>query len=85
MTSTQRIASSPVCATASTRLDELDQLIDRAAARVVAPVHLDQLGDGQVVLHSGLLQDYPDALAQLAPAVAGSMPSTLTSPPVRVR
>src|SRR6202034_2158155 len=52
-----------------TQLDELDQLIDRASARVVAPVHLDQLRDGQVVLYPGLLEHDSDALAQLALAV----------------
>ncbi len=50
----------------SAQLDELDQLVDRAAARVVAAVHLDQLGHGQVVLHAALLEHDPHALAQLA-------------------
>ena len=37
-----------------------------AAARVVAAVHLDQLGDRQIPLDAALLQHDPDPLAQLA-------------------
>ena len=51
------------------------------AADVIAAVHLEQLGDRQVVLDTALLKDDPDPLAQLPRSGAGSMPSTRTSPP----
>ena len=53
---------------------------------VIAAVHLDQLGDRQVVLNAALLEHDPDPLAQLALARSPDRcPSTRTSPPVRVR
>ena len=50
-------------------LDELDELVDRAPAGVVPTVHFDQLGDRQVVLDAGLLEDHADSLPQPALAV----------------
>ena len=50
---------------------ELDELAGRAAARVVAPVHGEDLGHGQLGLGGGLLQDDADALAQRPLAVLG--------------
>ena len=52
-----------------TQFDELDHLVDRATTRVIAAVHLDQLGDRQVVLDAGLLEDHADSLPQPALAV----------------
>ena len=50
---------------------ELDELADRAAARVVAPVHGQDLRHRQLGLGGGLLQDDADALAQRPLAVLG--------------
>jgi hypothetical protein len=66
-------------------LDQLEELVDGSPARVVAAVHLERLGDGQVVLHAALLQDDPDALAQLTLPVRRVHPSTCASPAPRVR
>ena len=50
---------------------ELDELAGRAPARVVAPVHGEDLRHGQLGLGGGLLQDDADALAQRPLAVLG--------------
>src|SRR5204863_10165363 len=51
------------------QLDDIDHFVHRTPTAVVAAVHLDQLGDRQVVLDAALLQDDPDPLAQLAGAI----------------
>ena len=56
---------------AALEADEPDQLVHRAAARVVAPVHGQDLGDGQLGLGRGLLEHDADALVQRALAVLG--------------
>src|SRR6202011_4961906 len=40
------------------------QFLNRPPARVVAAVHLEQLGDRELVLDTALLQHDPDPLAQ---------------------
>ena len=53
------------------QLDERDHLVDRPAALVVAPRHLDELANGEVLLHPTLLEHDPDRLAQPALARCG--------------
>ncbi len=65
------------------QLDQLDHLVHLAAPDVVAAVHLDQLGHGQVALHAALLQDDAHLLAQLAGArgrVEAEHPSLAAGP-----
>ena len=48
------------------KLDEPDHLIDTSTAGVVAAVHLDQFGDGQLALDAALLKHDPDPLVHCA-------------------
>ena len=65
------------------QLDELDHLVDAAAAHVVAAVHLDQLGDGQVAsARRTAAARCPTCSRSSRGPPAGSMPSTRASPPV---
>jgi hypothetical protein len=49
--------------------DQLDELVHRPPARVHPPVQRDELADGELVVHPGLLQDDADPLAELPAAV----------------
>jgi len=55
-------------------LHELDHLVDGPAPRVVAAVHLDELGDRQIALDAALLEHDPHPLAQLPRARRGIDP-----------
>ena len=65
--------------------DQLDRLLDRARRVVEGGEERDRLAHGQQRVELALLQDQADAVAPLARRLAGSTPSTATSPPLRSR
>ena len=66
--------------------DETDDLADRAGVWVVAGVHPDRLGDGEVAVDAGRLEhDTDPGLQLLALAVRGRGRGPATRPPSRCR
>src|SRR5207247_1955599 len=67
------------------KTDDLDDLVQRAGARVVAAIELDRLGDGQVRVHAVDCSTIPIWARMARSLRAGSNPRTVTSPAVRAR
>jgi acyl-CoA dehydrogenase len=57
--------------------DKLDDLVERARARVVPPIAFDGLGDGQEGVHAGVLENDSDALAKGPLSGRGVAPENL--------